>query len=58
MSEQPSIVDTLYLEAEHVALIAESRPPLEPRERIVPMGPPRRSFFPSEDTSSSQETSG
>ena len=42
--EQPSVVDTLYLDAEHFALIAESQPPLEHRERVVPFGPPRRSF--------------
>jgi hypothetical protein len=40
MSEQqPSIVDTLYLDAEHFALTAEQQM-LEPRERVVPTGRP------------------
>jgi len=42
--EEPSVVDTLYLEAEHFALIAESQPPLEPGKRVVPFGPPRTRF--------------
>ena len=44
MSEQPTTVDTLYLDAEHVALIAESQPPLEPRARVVPIGKPFPGF--------------
>ncbi|WP_225811317.1 hypothetical protein [Streptomyces spinosus] len=44
MTEEPNIVDSLYLEAEHVALIAESQPPLGPRERVLPLGEPRRPF--------------
>ncbi|WP_159062668.1 hypothetical protein [Streptomyces caniscabiei] len=54
--QQANIVETLYLEAEHFALIAESRPPLEPRERVVPIGEPRRPFpklAPGEDPSES-----
>jgi len=39
MSEQPSPVDTLYLDAEHFVLTAESRP-LEPRARVLPIGRP------------------
>ncbi len=42
--EQPTVVDTLYLEAEHFDLIARSQPPLEPKERVVPVGEPRRPF--------------
>jgi len=38
MSEQPTTADTLYLDAEHFTLTAESRPPLEPRERVRPVG--------------------
>jgi hypothetical protein len=40
MSEQrPSIVDALYLDAEHFALTA-SQQRMEPRERVVPTGRP------------------
>lgn len=45
MSEQqPFNIEMLYLEAEHFDLIARSGAPLEPRERVVPMGEPRRPF--------------
>lgn len=42
--EQPTAADALYLDAEHLALTAESQPPLESRERVVPIGEPRRPF--------------
>lgn len=42
--QQPSIVDTLYLDAEHFDLTARSQPPMERRERVVPFGEPRRPF--------------
>lgn len=42
--QQPTTVDTLYLDLEHFVLTTESGPPLEPRERVLPMGPPRRPF--------------
>lgn len=41
MSEEPTTVDALYLDAEHFALIAGSQPLLEPRASVVPVG---RSF--------------
>ncbi|MGW6144433.1 hypothetical protein [Streptomyces sp. NPDC055140] len=40
MSEQPNAVDALYLDAEHFTLTPESRPPLEPREQVRPIGRP------------------
>lgn len=43
MTDEPGILDTLYLEAEHFDLIARSRP-LEPRTRVVPLGVPRTPF--------------
>ncbi|MGW2720835.1 hypothetical protein [Streptomyces sp. NPDC001492] len=51
MSEQPEPfnVDMLYLEAEHFALIAESRPPLEPGKRVVSIGRPFQGLMPRED---------
>jgi hypothetical protein len=42
--EQPTTVDMLYLDLEHLILTTEAQPPLEPRKRVVPFGPPRRSF--------------
>jgi hypothetical protein len=39
MSEQPTTVDTLYLDAEHFALMTEQQP-LEPRDRVLPVGLP------------------
>lgn len=39
MSEQPNTVDTLYLDAEHFVLTAESQT-LEQRERVLPIGRP------------------
>jgi hypothetical protein len=46
MSEQPSPVDTLYLDAEHLVLTAEAQPPLEPRQRVRPGGRPFPGLFP------------
>jgi hypothetical protein len=46
MSEHPTAVDALYLDAEHFALIAESQPPLEPREHVKPVGCPFPGLFP------------
>jgi hypothetical protein len=40
MSEDPTAVDTLYLDAEHFALTVEAQPPLEPREHVRPVGRP------------------
>ncbi|MBE4796140.1 hypothetical protein [Streptomyces caniscabiei] len=41
MSEQqPSTVDTLYLDAEHFALTVEAGPSLEPKARVLPVGRP------------------
>jgi hypothetical protein len=54
-SGQPFDVEMLYLEAEHFTLIAEAQPPLEPRERVVPCGSPRRSFPLREDLASNEE---
>jgi hypothetical protein len=47
--EQPTIVETLYLDAEHFVLTVESQPPLEPRERVVPVGRPFPGLLPSLD---------
>lgn len=47
MSEQPTTVDTLYLDAEHFALTTESGPPLEPRASVVPIGRPFAGLLPS-----------
>lgn len=38
--EQPTTVDTLYLDLEHFVLTVESRPPLEPREHVRAAGRP------------------
>lgn len=46
MSEQqPTTVDTLYLDAEHFTLTSQARP-LEPRTRVVPVGRPFPGLFP------------
>ncbi|MFF4834088.1 hypothetical protein [Streptomyces sp. NPDC001315] len=45
MSEQPTAVDALYLDAEHFALTAETRP-LEPREQVRPIGRPFAGLLP------------
>ncbi len=42
--QPPTVIDTLYLDLEHFVLTTESQPPLEPRARVLPMGPPRRPF--------------
>ncbi|MBC2903157.1 hypothetical protein [Streptomyces cupreus] len=42
--EQPNTVDMLYVDAEHFALTAESGPPMEPRDRVVPIEGTRRPF--------------
>lgn len=49
MSEQPTTVDTLYLDAEHLVLTTEAQPPLQPKERVVSDG---RRFpgFPREES--------
>ncbi|MFH8737967.1 hypothetical protein [Streptomyces sp. NPDC017964] len=47
MSEQPTTADTLYLDAEHFTLTAESRPPLEPRDHVHPVGRPFPGLLPS-----------
>lgn len=44
--EQPTTVDTLYLDAEHFALTAEAQPPLEPREHVLPVGRPFPGLLP------------
>ena len=44
MSEQPTAADTLYLDAEHFVLTAESQSPLEPKARVVPTGRPFPGF--------------
>ncbi|MFE2965515.1 hypothetical protein ACFXKC_17915 [Streptomyces sp. NPDC059340] len=44
--EQPTIVDTLYLDAEHFVLTAESQPPLEPKAAVVPAGRPFPGLIP------------
>jgi hypothetical protein len=45
--EQPTIVDTLYLDAEHFVLTVEAQPPLEPREHVRPVGRPFPGLLPS-----------
>lgn len=47
--EQPLTIDTLYLEAEHFALIAESQPPLVPRSTVVSTGRPFPGLFPRDN---------
>lgn len=47
MSEQPTTVDMLYLDAEHFALTRESGPPLEPRASVVSIGCPFAGLLPS-----------
>jgi hypothetical protein len=47
MSEQPTVADTLYLDAEHLVLTTEAQPPLEPRQRVRPAGRPFPGLFPS-----------
>ena len=44
--EQPTAVDTLYLDLEHFVLTTEAQPPLEPKERVVPIGRPFRGLLP------------
>jgi len=46
MSEQPTPVDTLYLDAEHLVLTTEAQPPLEPREHVRPFGRPFPGLLP------------
>jgi hypothetical protein len=46
MSEEPTAVDTLYLDAEHFALTGEAQPPLEPREHVRPVGRPFPGLLP------------
>lgn len=46
--EQPTAADTLYLDAEHFALTAESQPPLEPKATVVPIGRPFPGLIPRE----------
>jgi hypothetical protein len=46
VSEQPTTVDTLYLDAEHFALTAEAQPPLEPRELVRSVGRPFPGLLP------------
>ncbi|MEU1445493.1 hypothetical protein [Streptomyces mirabilis] len=47
MSEQPTTVDALYLDAEHFILTAEAQPPLEPKARVEAAGRPFPGLFPS-----------
>lgn len=47
MSEQPTTVDALYLDAEHFALTAETQPPLEGRARVEAVGRPFPGLLPS-----------
>lgn len=49
MSPDQNIVDTLYLDAEHFALTAETQPPLEPRATVVPTGRPFPGLIPREE---------
>jgi hypothetical protein len=44
--EQRTIVDTLYLDAEHFVLTVEAQPPLEPREYVRPVGRPFPGLLP------------
>lgn len=50
MSEgQPSVINTLYLDAEHFILTTESQPPLEPKASVVPAGLPFVGLVPRAD---------
>ncbi len=40
MTYEPSPVDTLYLDMEHLGLTSQAQPPLEPRARVQPVGQP------------------
>ena len=46
--QQPIPADMLYLDAEPFVLIAESQPPLEPRERVRSVGRPFPGLLPKE----------
>jgi hypothetical protein len=46
MSEPPTTVDTLYLDAEHFVLTVEAQPPLEPRARVQAVGRPFPGLLP------------
>ncbi|MDX3759328.1 hypothetical protein [Streptomyces sp. AK02-04a] len=53
--EQPTTADTLYLDAEHFVLTAESRPPLEPGKHVRPVGRPFPGLLPHESARPDEE---
>jgi hypothetical protein len=48
-AEHPSAADTLYLDAEHFILTAESGCPLEPGRSVAPVGRPFAGLIPREN---------